>query len=64
MLETDAPIRILLDVTLGIPAPAGESEERAKVRRAYQADADAIIAQGGIVEIPSEIAEIDRGPDS
>ena len=53
-MNTDRMTRILLDVTLGVPAPKNESEEDARVRAQLTKQVQQIASRGHIVDIPAE----------
>jgi len=58
-LESNEAIRITKEVTLGMPAPNQEDQEHRAFREQVTREVEAIRKAGGVVELPSEIPEMD-----
>jgi hypothetical protein len=55
MLDGDTRERILIEVSLGVKAPAHESAEAREFRRKITREVEAIVEQGGGIDVPGEI---------
>jgi hypothetical protein len=55
MIDGEARERILIEVSLGKPAPAHEPADEREFRRTMEREVGEIIARGHGIDIPSEI---------
>lgn len=55
MIDGERRERILIEVSLGVPAPAHEPADEREFRRAMQREVAAIAAKGYGIDVPPEI---------
>ena len=54
-MDSERMTKILLEVTLGKPAPEHEGAEDAAIRARLKKEVDEIRAKGGAVDVPPEL---------